>query len=352
MNTPLSLIASCALLLVPALGQAVDPPATEPSSAPMRVRMQLIDGSSMLGSVKLEFIKLDTLYALMKIPMDRIRSMKVDEDQLVVKINNGDIVSGTYKNDFYVSTIVGDIKIQVDQLVNVDVLGRVGELPLGDGPIAFGGINWSPWRTEFEVQGDKLVSLPKARASFNYGHSGNGRGPCVVSNIGSKEWRDYSVEFDFCMTGVDKAFNKHSLPASHRGAHIKFHVADDQESWNKSGTTAYTFGINDKGEWGLSCYYNHYCRTTVGYSSAKADHTRKLKTGTGLKINTDAGNRIRIDVQGKRIQIWFDEEKIIDMVDEEMNKEFEGRTVNHGGIVIGTSWECMFWIRNFRAREL
>ena len=96
----------------------------------------------------------------------------------------------------------------------------------GEGPLAFGGVNWTPWRTKFEMRGAKLVSLPAAQPGFNYGHSGNGRGATLVTNIGSADWRDYSVEFELGMGGVDPAFNPFMLGPDYRAASIGFHVAD------------------------------------------------------------------------------------------------------------------------------
>ena len=73
-------------------------------------------------------------------------------------------------------TVFGQVRIAVPHIRELRVSLAGQALPPGDGTLAFGGVNWLPWRTAFAVEGDKLVTLPKARPGFQYGHGGNGRG--------------------------------------------------------------------------------------------------------------------------------------------------------------------------------
>jgi hypothetical protein len=218
--------------------------------------------------------------------------------------------------------------------------------------IDFGGVQWLPWRTLFEIQGRKLVSLPKARPGFNYGHGGNGRSPTLITNIGNPDWRNYSVRLTLGIAGVDPKFNPHCLPADYRGASISFHIADAKESWNERGSSNYSLGINADGSWGLSCVYNCYSPSRIGWFTPKIDGQRSLAQGKGIKVDQTNGNRFRIDVAGQRIQIWADDEKIADVTDAKMTEEIGGITLDHGGVAVSGGFDCMIWISDFSMKPL
>ena len=213
-------------------------------------------------------------------------------------------------------------------------------------PIAFDGLEWLPWRTLFEVQGDKLVTLPRARPGFNYGHNGNGRGPTLMSNIGNPNWRDYRASFEYCVTGVDPSFNPYGLPADYHDGNIFFHVADAKENWNRCGSSMYVLEINGDGSWFLRCTYNEYSGTPIGYQYVRRDAERKLTSGRGLKIDRENGNKYVVEVIGQRIQIWVDGKQIADVTDPRMGETFGGQTLDHGGIGFAWGMDTMGWIRN------
>jgi hypothetical protein len=221
-----------------------------------------------------------------------------------------------------------------------------------DKTIEFGGVQWLAWRTPFELQGDKLFSLPKARTGFSYGHGGNGRGATLITNVGNTDWRNYSVAFTFCMVAVNPSFNPHRLPMDYRGGNISFHIANAKESWNERGSSAYGFNINADGSWTLGCGYNSYSASSSGWFSPKNDGSRVLAQGKGLKLDFVNGNRYRIDVVFQRIQIWVDDEKIVDVIDEKMSEEIGSIRLDHGGISVNGGFECMIWLRDFLFRPL
>ncbi|HVM47251.1 MAG TPA: protein kinase [Candidatus Acidoferrum sp.] len=216
----------------------------------------------------------------------------------------------------------------------------------GPAPIAFDGLDWLPWRTLFEVKGDKLVTLPKARPGFNYGHNGNGRGPTLMSNIGNPNWRDYRAEFEYCVTGVDPSFNPYGLPADYHDGGIFFHVADAKENWNQCGASMYVLEVNGDGSWFLRCTYNEYSGLPVGYEYVRRDAERKLASGRGLKIDRERGNKYVVEVIGQRIQIWVDGNQIADVTDPKMDETFGGQTLDHGGIGFSWGMDTMGWIRS------
>ncbi len=328
---------------------------TNPSPQQLRLAVNLVDGSHLVGTPSIESVPVQTPYANMNIPLREILTLKMNEDQetALVDLQNGDRIKGVINlAPLQLETLFGNVTLGIQHLKDLHVIIGAGALPAGDGSLAFGGVNWTPLRTMFEVQGDKLVSLPKSRPGFNYGHGGNGRGATLMSNIGSAAWKNYSVEFEFCMRGVDPAFNPYGLPLNHRAGYIMFHVADAKESWNESGKSAYTLGLGSDGRWSLGCGYDSYCHQASGWGSPQAVATRSLAKGEGLTLDPQEGNRFRVDVLGTRIRVWVDGKQLADVTDAEMGSCIGGQTLDHGGIGFQTPWECMIWIRNFSAKPL
>ena len=231
----------------------------------VRLALDLVDGSHILGTPGIETVPVQTSYAKMDVPLQFIQTLKLGDDHQAVAIDlqNGDKLKGVIKLEpITLDTVFGKVSVAVEHIRVLRVILSGGALSAGEGPLAFGGLNWIPWRTQFEVQADKLVSLPAARAGFNYGHAGNGRGPMLVSNIGNADWKDYSIEFEFGMSGVDPAFNPHGLAPDFRSGSIGFHVTDAKENWNERGGSGYALNLDDDGDWSVSCAYNAYCKTS------------------------------------------------------------------------------------------
>jgi hypothetical protein len=218
--------------------------------------------------------------------------------------------------------------------------------------IRFGGFEWQAWRTLFEVRNDELVSLPKVRPGFDYGHWGHGRGPEIITNIGNPEWRDYRIDADLLVPGVDPALNPHGLGLDFHGAMIAFHVVDRKESFNESGTSAYILGFEGEGNWSLTAQYNSYCRQPQGWGNSRSDGERRLASGTDVKLDPAKGNRFRIDVLGTRIQVWMDGRQIVDVVDERMGEPVGGRTLDHGGVAFVGGFDAMIRLRSFEMTKL
>jgi len=322
----------------------------------VRATLDLADGSRLVGTPLETSLALKVDFATLDVPLAKIRQCEIHHKQenVVIKLQNGDETTGVLTaGKFPMETVLGNLTPTLDLIDRITFsVSEEGALPPGDGPINFGNVNWTPWRTMFEIQGDKLVSLPKVRPGFNYGHFGNGRSATLVTNIGNLDWRDYSVEFEMGLTGVNPAHNPHGLPADFRSGGLSFHVADTKESWNEKGESHYNFGISGDGSWTLGCCYNGRVPGLVGYQPAIADSQRTVASGKGLKIDPVKGNKIRLSVVGTRIQIWVDGESIVDIRDEKMGETIGGQTLDHGGIAISWGWECIGWIRNFSATKL
>jgi hypothetical protein len=334
----------------------VGPVGAEPDKAevPLRVALDLVDGSRVVGISDIESVPLRTPYANIALPLAVVATAQFDSrrETAVFSLSNGDRLQGVVTLEgLNLQTVFGKVSINIEHIRNLRVTAAGGRLPAGEGSLEFGGVNWTPWRTQFEVRGDKLMSLPKARAGFHYGHGGNGRGSILTSNVGSEEWSNYRVEFDFCMIGVNPDFNQYSLPLDYRTGIVKFHVVDAKESWNEPGMTLYRFRINGDGTWSLHAVYNEHCGVSSGFGNVRRDD-RMLAQGRGLKVDSENGNRIRLDVVGTRIRIWVDDATIVDLEDEKMNEQIGGRSLGYGGVGFRWNYECMGWIRNFSARRL
>lgn len=321
----------------------------------VRLEIDLVDGSHIIGVPAIKSVPVQTSYAKMDVPLREIRTIKIDADHETasVDLQNGDKLKGVVSLvPIKLETVFGKVSIDIEHIRELRVVLSGGVLPAGEGTLSFGGVNWLPWRTMFDVQGDKLISLPKARPGFNYGHSGNGRGPVLVTNVGSEEWKNYSMEVEFCMRGVNPSFNPYGLPLDYRNGSIMFHVADAKESFNERGASCYVINFEGSGSWSLRSTYNEYCAVPSGYGNPTSDGGRVLAKGQGLVLNGEAGNKIRIDVSGTRIQIWVDGEKLVDVRDDKMGERVGGQTLDHGGIGFVWGMDSMGWIRNFSVKPL
>lgn len=77
-----------------------------------------------------------------------------------------------------------------------------------------------------------------------------------------------------------------------------------------------------------------------------------LPVRKGLKPDLANGNKIRIEVSGTHIQVWFDGERIADVRDEKMTEPIGGQSLDHGGISVTWGFESMGCLRNFSAKRL
>lgn len=328
----------------------------KPDTVQLRATLELKDGSRLVG-VPLEKtlpVTLDFMKA--SIPLEKIRQCEIrhKDERVVLSLANGDRLTGTLElSQFTLDTAMGKLAPDLAQIDRMTFsASRVGNLPAGEGDLFFGGVNWHAWKTQFAVQGDKLVSLPSVRPGFNYGHSGGGRGPLLVCNVGHSDWRDYRAEFDFCVTGIDPAFNPYSLGSDYHDGSIFFHIADAKENWNECGTSCYCFDLHGDGTWGLRCVYNDYCAMPSGYGNHHIDGERQLAAGSGLHLDRVNGNHYRLELHGPHIQIWADDQPLVDVTDEAMSQPIGGQTLDHGGVGMVGGFDAMIWVKNFSATGL
>jgi hypothetical protein len=336
----------------------------------IRATVELTDGSRLIGTAADQPLSLTLDYAHLDIPLARIRrwdavtptnkrggdaDRTVTENKVTVQLTNGDRLTGTLNQpQLQLDTLLGPMtaKLQLVRSVAYSAWREGNMPPSANGDLAFGGLNWLTWRTDFVVEGDRVRSLPKARPGFQYGHEGHGRGAALMANIGDSDWRDYSIEAQFCASGIDPAFNPYGLGGDWHDGDILFHLADAKESQNERGNSCYMLGLHSDGSWELRAVYNTYCDQPIGWGSPRSDGERTLAHGAGLALDRQIGNHIRIDILGNRIQIWFDDQSLVDVVDNQMGQEIAGQRLDHGGIGFTGGFESMFWLKDVSVRAL
>ncbi len=326
------------------------------AAAETHVEVDARDGSRLLGTITLRSIPLHTSIGEVDIPLSSINELAFldDRERSVVRFRNGDRLTGVILLDaLEIQSIAGPISLGLPDISKVLVRGQKGApLRKGKGEIAFGGVRWDPLRIAFAVEDGRLMTLPKPRAGFQYGHSGHGRDSVIVANLGDEAWRDYAVEFDFGTSPPDRSWNPFGIDDLNRGLYVMFRLQDFKESWNEPGLTGYRFTVNAKGGWGLSRGHNVYCPSRKGYSAPLKNSSVPLATGQEAPILADGRNHLRLEVQGRRIRIWLNDQEVVDCTDDEDPSEAGHRPFDYGGIALSWRYESMGWIENFRAHSL
>jgi len=334
----------------------------------LRATVELTDGSRLIGTPAGATLSLTLDYAHLEIPLDRIRrwdtitpagkpvgekARPASTSTVTVQLTNGDRFTGTFDlPQLQLDTILGPITPNLKFVRSVSYAPwREGDMPPGDGDLAFCGLRWLTWRTEFAIEGDRLRSLPKARPGFQYGHEAHGRGPMLIANLGDSDWRDYSLDLRYCVTGIDPSFNPYGLGNDYRDGAILFHIADAKESQNVRGSSFYILGLHGDGSWELRAVYNHFCDQPIGWGNPRGDADRTLAHGTGLALDRQNGNRIRIDVLGNRIHVWVDDASLLDALDNQMADEIGGQRLDHGGVGFVGGFDAMFWVKDISVRS-
>ena len=313
---------------------------------------ELVDRSQLKGKALIDHLPVKLPYAELDIPLASIDKVTISREngEAILMLSNQDRLTGEISRaDFPLQTILGTLEPTFDVITRLRISSSKRELPLGEGPISFGGFNWVGWRTGFEVRDDKVLTLPKAAEGFRYGHGGHGRNAMLYTNIGNEEWDDYRIEFVYCYGPVDPTFNPHGLPSSHRVGYIRFRVADAKESWNEIGRSSYTLGLQANGDWSLSRSLNGHTPRSVGYSSWVSEGAKTLASGEGLKTDPVNGNHYVIEVKGNRITIHVDGNLLVETEDPDMHKKYSGINLTYGGVGFEWLWESMGWVRDFSA---
>ena len=364
----LSAVISLAVLWAVASATAGEPVPDAPVH--IRATVELTDGSRLIGTPAGVTLSLTLDYAHLEIPLERIRRWDTitpagkpvgEKDRpaststVAVQRTNGDRFTGTFDlPQLQLDTILGPITPNLKFVRSGSYAPwREGDMPPGDGDLAFCGLRWLTWRTEFAIEGDRLRSLPKARPGFQYGHEGHGEAArCSSQNLATRNCLTRQLDFRYCVTGVDPSFNPYGLGNDYRDEpcdsvpHRRREGKPErsrQQLLHPRSPRRRVVGVG-------RAVYNQFCDQPIGWGNPRGDADRTLAHGTGLALDRQNGNRIRIDY-GNRIHVWVDDASLLDVLDNQMADQIGGQRLDHGGVGFVGGFDAMFWIKDVSVRS-
>jgi hypothetical protein len=100
---------------------------------PLRLELNLVDGSRIIGAPSIEAIPVETSYAKMNVPLRQIRTMKIGADHETVSfdLQNGDQLKGVMSlPPLKLTTVFGEVAIDVSLVAGISVYpGGTGTFP-------------------------------------------------------------------------------------------------------------------------------------------------------------------------------------------------------------------------------
>jgi len=99
---------------------------------PLRLELDLVDGSHISGTTGIETVPVETAYAKMNVPLKQIRSLQIDKDHETVTLclQNGDKLKGVVTlTPIKLTTVFGQISVGVEHIKQLDVVPTGGALP-------------------------------------------------------------------------------------------------------------------------------------------------------------------------------------------------------------------------------
>lgn len=107
-----------------------------------KLRVDLVDGSRIIGTTAAKSLKLDVGFDELVIPLDRVRRVQQGEKAKTVRVelNNGDILTGKLiAEPLNLTTIFGPVKLTLDQVLSLEIIpnNMVGWLPTQQGLVLY-----------------------------------------------------------------------------------------------------------------------------------------------------------------------------------------------------------------------
>ncbi|MGB4574884.1 MAG: LamG domain-containing protein [Kiritimatiellia bacterium] len=105
---------------------------TKQTSEQIRVELDLVDGSRVIGVPAITSIPLQTSYASMDIPLEQMMTLGMAEDHETAEITlgNGDKLSGIVKlKPIRLDTLFGDIRVGIAHIRRISILLPGGQIP-------------------------------------------------------------------------------------------------------------------------------------------------------------------------------------------------------------------------------
>ena len=120
---------------------------------PLRLELNLVDGSRIIGTPSIESVPLETAYAKMNVPLKQIMTMKIGEDHETVAfdLQNGDKLKGVINLEpIKLVTVFGNVSVGIEHIKQLDVV-------LADGAASRKGlVLWNRLGSESEVKNSRV----------------------------------------------------------------------------------------------------------------------------------------------------------------------------------------------------
>ncbi len=171
------LLGCCGMLLASASAFAEEPD--------WKLRVDLVDGSRVIGATSNTSLKLDVGFDELTIPLDRLRRVEQGEKPktMRVELNNGDILTGKWLGEpLNLETIFGPVKIKTEQVISIDVVPNedLGWLPTEKGLMLYYALDDGERATNHAMdkhhgQCTNVKWLEKGRRGGAFEFDGSGR---------------------------------------------------------------------------------------------------------------------------------------------------------------------------------
>ncbi len=153
-----------------------------PKELPLRLELDLVDGSRIIGTPGIETVPVETSYAKMNVQLRQIRTMRIGEDHETVDfdLQNGDKLKGVITlAPIKLTTVFGPVSIGVEHIRQFTIVRTGGALPeaLRKGLVLYyafdrdeGGkvADASGKNNQGDVHGAKWTSKGKAGGAFRF----------------------------------------------------------------------------------------------------------------------------------------------------------------------------------------
>jgi hypothetical protein len=104
------------------------------TNQPLRLELELVDGSRIIGTPGINMVPLQTSYAKMDVPLKQILTVRMGEDHETASVNlrNGDKLKGVISlSPITLETVFGKASINIEHIRDLRVMLSGGALPAG-----------------------------------------------------------------------------------------------------------------------------------------------------------------------------------------------------------------------------